>query len=61
MDKSSSKANISKIYCDKCNEVFHSKHQFDKHFERHSPGISSQSCPIDAVLSKILGLFKKPK
>lgn len=61
MDKSFGKSKVSKIYCEKCNEVFSSKNQFDKHFVRHSSGISSQSCPIDTVLGKILGLFKKPK
>ena len=61
MDKSFNKANVSKIYCEKCNEVFNSKQQYDKHSSRHSSGISSQSCPIDTVLGKIVGLFKKPK
>jgi len=61
MDKSSNKANVSKIYCEKCNEVFNSKQQYDKHSSRHSSGLSSQSCPIDTVLGKIVGLFKKPK
>lgn len=61
MDKPSSKSNVSKIYCEKCNTVFASKQQFDKHCLKHSSGISAQSCPIDTVLGKILGLFKKPK
>ena len=61
MDKSSNKANVSKIYCEKCNEVFNSKQQYNKHSSKHSSGVSSQSCPIDTVLGKIAGLFKKPK
>ncbi len=61
MDKSSEKANISKIYCEKCNQIFNSKQQYDKHYSRHSLDSSSQSCPIDTVLGKIFGLFKKAK
>ena len=61
MEKSSNKASVSKIYCEKCNEVFNSKQQYDKHSSSHSSGVSSQSCPLDTVLGKIVGLFKKPK
>ncbi len=61
MDKSTSKANISKIYCEKCDEVFNSKQKYDDHYSKHTSGVSCESCPIDSVLGKIIGLFKKAK
>ncbi len=61
MDKSSSKENVSKIYCEKCDEVFNSKQKYEDHLSKHSSGISCESCPIDSVLGKIIGLFKKAK
>ena len=61
MDKSSSKENVSKIYCEKCDEVFNSKQKYDDHNSIHSSGVSCESCPIDTVMDKIIGLFKKAK
>ena len=61
MEKQSGKDNVSKIYCEKCNEVFSSRQKYDDHYSRHSSGVSCESCPIDTVLGKIIGLFKKPK
>ncbi len=61
MDKSSSKENVSKIYCEKCDEVFNSKQKYEDHLSKHSSGVSCESCPIDSVLGKIIGLFKKAK
>ena len=61
MDKSTSKENVSKIYCEKCDEIFNSKQKFDVHNSKHSSGLSCEACPIDTVLDKIIGLFKKAK
>lgn len=61
MDKSSAKENVSKIYCEKCDEVFNSKQKYEDHLSKHSSGVSCESCPIDSVLGKIIGLFKKAK
>ncbi len=61
MDKSSGKENVSKIYCEKCNEVFSSRSKYDDHYSGHSSGVSCESCPIDTVLGKIIGLFKRAK
>ena len=61
MDKSTSKENVSKIYCEKCDKIFNSKQKFDEHSSKHSSGVSCESCPIDTVLGKIIGLFKKTK
>ena len=55
------KEKISKIYCEKCNEVFGSKEKYDAHHSKHSSNSSCDSCPIDMVVDKILGLFKRPK
>lgn len=61
MDKSSNRDNISKIYCEECDEVFDSKQKYDKHSSKHSNRVYSESCPIDTVLGKIIGFFRKEK
>ncbi len=61
MDISPEKKNVSKIYCEKCDEIFNSKQKFDEHNSKHSSGLSCEACPIDTVLDKIIGLFKKTK
>ena len=61
MENSSSKKNVSKIYCEKCNEVFESKKKYEIHLANHTAGVSCESCPIDTVVDKIIGLFKKAK
>jgi hypothetical protein len=59
MDKSYSKENVSKIYCEKCDEIFNSKEKYETHSFNHSSGVSCQSCPIDMILEKIIGFFKR--
>jgi hypothetical protein len=61
MDESPGKEKMSKIYCEKCDEIFNSKQQYDKHYSKHSSGVSCESCPLDTVLGKIIGLFKRAK
>lgn len=61
MDKLSTRENVSKIYCEKCNKIFNSREKYDAHYSEHSSGISCESCPIDAVLGKIIGFFKRGK
>ena len=34
------------------------KEELDEHFEPKSSGISCESCPIDSVIQKILGIFR---
>ena len=58
MADSEKRGNVSKVYCEKCDIVFDSRSEFDKHFERHS-GVVCESCPIDTAISKIFGFFKK--
>ena len=48
----------SKVYCEECDTVFNSRYDYDKHRERHSGGMACESCPIDAVVSKLARLFK---
>ena len=55
------KENISKIYCEKCNTVFASREKYDAHYSKHSSNVYCESCPIDMVLGKIFGLFKRQK
>jgi uncharacterized C2H2 Zn-finger protein len=59
MDKSWKKVNISKVYCEKCDIVFDSRNEFDKHFEKHSGKVSSEMCPIDTAAEKLWKFFKR--
>ena len=61
MDKSPGKENVTKIYCEKCDQIFNSKQKYDDHSSKHSSVVSCESCPIDTVLGKIIGLFKNTK
>lgn len=61
MDKSYAKENVSKIYCEKCDKVFSSKEKYENHFSSHSSNVSCESCPIDIILGKIIGFFKRKK
>jgi len=61
MDKSSTRENVSKIYCEKCDKIFNSSEKYDAHYLEHSSGVSCESCPLDMVLGKIIGLFKRTK
>jgi len=61
MDKSSARENVSKIYCEKCDKIFNSREKYDAHSSEHSSVISCESCPLDIVLGKIIGLFKRAK
>ncbi len=61
MDKSSTRENVSKIYCEKCDKIFNSRENYDAHYSEHSSGVSCESCPLDSVLGKIIGLFKRGK
>ena len=59
MDKTSARENVSKIYCEKCDELFDSRDKYEKHSSNHSSDVSCQSCPIDMILEKIIGFFKR--
>lgn len=53
------KENISKVYCERCDVVFDSRVEYEKHYDKHTGGVVYESCPLDTAVSKILGLFKK--
>ena len=53
------KENVSKVYCEKCDIVFDSKAKYEKHYDEHTGGVVSESCPLDIAVSKILSLFRK--
>lgn len=59
MDRSSPRENVSKIYCEKCDEIFDSRQKYEQHSSKHSTGTSCESCPIDMILEKIIGFFKR--
>ena len=59
MEKSSTRENVSKIYCEKCDEIFDSREKYESHTSKHKSDVSCESCPIDMVIDKIIGFFKR--
>jgi len=57
--KKSSKNNITKVYCEKCDLVFESREKFENHFDSHSSSIACEVCPIDTAIAKFVSLFKR--
>jgi len=55
----SSKNNVSKVYCEKCDLVFESREKFENHFDNHSSKFVCEICPIDTVIAKFVNLFKR--
>ena len=55
----SSKNNITKVYCEKCDLVFESREKFENHFDSHSLSIPCDVCPIDTAIAKFVNLFKR--
>ncbi len=55
----SSKNNVTKVYCAKCDLIFESREKFEKHFDRHSSKVTCEVCPIDTVISKFMNMFKR--
>ena len=53
------KNNITKVYCEKCDIIFNSRHQFEKHFDSHSSNFVCETCPIDTIIAKFVSLFKR--
>ena len=58
MEKQTRK-NVTKIYCEKCDLIFTSRNEFDKHFVRHSSNITCETCPVDTVIEKFVNLFRR--
>jgi hypothetical protein len=50
MDKSSTRENVSKIYCEKCDKIFNSREKYDVHYSEHSSGVSCESYRVNHVL-----------
>ena len=59
MDNWKKKANISKIYCEKCDTVYDSQEEYDEHFEKHTGGVGCEECPLDTLVQKFVNLFKR--
>lgn len=57
--KKSSKNNVTKVYCEKCDLVFESREKFENHFDSHSSSIPCDVCPIDTAIAKFVNLFKR--
>ncbi|KAF6242502.1 hypothetical protein C6988_07420 [Nitrosopumilus sp. b1] len=53
------RTNVNKVYCSKCDLVFDSRSEFEKHLQKHSGSTTCDACPIDTVINKLLGFFKK--
>lgn len=55
---------VSKVYCERCDAVFSSRTEYERHLDRHAAGGASagggcEECPLDTAVSKFLGLFRK--
>ena len=57
---------VSKVYCERCDAVFSSRAEYERHLDRHAAGGASaaggggcEECPLDTAVSKFLGLFRK--
>ena len=57
--KKSSKNNLSKVYCEKCDLVLESREKFEKHLDSHSGNIACEVCPIDTAIAKFVNLFRR--
>lgn len=57
--KKSSRYNVNKVYCERCDLVFESREKFEKHFDSHSSSVSCEVCPIDTAITKFVNLFKR--
>lgn len=49
----------TKVYCERCNEVFSSQEKYRKHLDTVHSGMSCDTCIIDLAINKIIGLFKR--
>jgi len=58
VDKST-KNNVSKVYCTRCDLIFDSRKTFEKHLLKHSSNVLCETCPIDIAISKFVNLFKR--
>ena len=53
---------VSKVYCEKCDAVFASRADYERHLDRHARGEAGggcEECPLDTAVSRFLGLFRK--
>ena len=57
--KKFSNPNNTKVYCEKCDLVLHSREKYLKHLETHSSTIPCDVCPIDTVIEKFVNLLRK--
>jgi RNase P subunit RPR2 len=57
--KKSSKNNLTKVYCEKCDLVLESREKFEIHLDSHSGKIACEVCPIDTAIAKFVNLFKR--
>jgi len=57
LDGEKGDANPQKVYCDRCDRVFGSRPEYERHAARHAGG--GESCPIDSAISRLLGAFRR--
>ena len=55
----STKNNIAKVYCEKCDLVLESREKFEKHLDGHSSSVTCEVCPIDTAIAKFVNLFRR--
>ena len=50
----------SKVYCARCNAVFGSRSEYERHLDRHARGgPQGEACPLDTAVSRLLGIFSR--
>lgn len=48
------------MYCERCDAVFSSRAEYERHLDRHAGGgAGCEECPLDTAVSRFLGLFRK--
>lgn len=53
----------AKVYCERCDAVFPSRSEYERHLGRHAGGgagggAGCEECPLDTAISKLIGLFR---
>ncbi len=49
----------TKVYCQRCDEVFSNRSKYEQHLKVHSSLKSAEVCPIDTAIGKFTNYFKK--
>ena len=59
MLEKSTKNNVTKVYCSKCDLIFETREKFENHFDSHYSNVVCEVCPVDTVIAKFVNLFRR--